>query len=216
MDDRDVSEYRKAYRHLLKGSAAPPPSDEELTALVTGELEGEERGRVALRMLQSPEAMEKHRILEELHQQVEGRRPAYRSWLQGAGVAATVLLAFAVWTLAPIRGSDPDGNNRSDAHLTSSPSGNISLKTAPTVFRWTAEPGARRYRVEIFDDAAESLWQSSWIAETTVPAPSGSELVLSGDARYFWIVEVDGVAARQTLGPYWFRLDSEYLHTTAQ
>ena len=209
MDDRDLARYREAYQHSLQGSDIEQPSDEKLTALVTGELAGDERERIVLQMLQCPEAIEKHRILEELHEQASERRSTYRGWVQGLGLAATVLLAVAVWVTVP-KGwleAGPESNHRSDTPLTSRPSGNVSLTAAPAEYRWTAEPGARRYRVEIFDDAAESLWQGSWTEETQVSAPAREEMTLRGGARYFWVVEIDGAAARQTLGPYWFRLE---------
>lgn len=209
MDDRELAAYRDAYRHLLKENAEPPPSEDELAALVTGELDPDARDQVVRQMLGSQEAIEKHKILQEVHRQAEQRQPSQRIWPRVAGVAAALVLAFSVWQFAPPEPQDPaqrGARPENGGQAGGVPGGNAALDVAPGVYQWKAEPGARRYRLQVFDDAARRLWQSDWTAATQIPAPTDDELSLSNGERYFWIVEIDGSAERQSLGPYWFRI----------
>lgn len=204
MSDRDLDAYREAYRYSLQNSGQVPPTDEELAALVTGELSTRDRDRVVLAMLKSPEAIEKHRILEELHQQRPDSGPVHGRRYRGLAVAAAIVLAVSVWTFLP---TDVPVSQRTGDPVSSSPSGNVALRVPPGVYEWTAEPGARRYRITVYSNAGERLWQSDWVTQVRQSAPGGDELPLERGARYYWTVDIDGGVGRDSLGPYWFRLE---------
>lgn len=204
MSDKELRELRDAYRYGLKREPVESPSDQELAKLVTGELSAPEREDVVARMLRSPEAIEKHKVLEALHAETRDRQVPRRRWHVAAAVAASALIAISMWLFVPEQGAE---GIRSDLPSAGSPSGNVLLADSPAEFRWTAEPGAIRYRVEMFDNSGESLWESGWTQEVVIQAPSGDRLQLDGGARYFWIVHVEGASARQLLGPYWFRIE---------
>ncbi|MGI9328876.1 MAG: hypothetical protein ACR2PZ_26910 [Pseudomonadales bacterium] len=210
VDDRELAAYRDAYGHILKNNAEQGPSDDELAALVTGELDDDARDRIARQMLSSQQAIEKHKILQELHQQAAKRRPLPQKWPRVAGIAATLVVAFSVWQFLPPESqvtTQRGDKLESIGQTASSPSGNVALEAAPTAYQWRAEPGAHRYRVQVFDAAAQQLWQSDWTTGTQLPAPTDGELSFPYDKRYFWVVEIDGSAARRSLGPYWFRIE---------
>ena len=204
MNDKELRELRDAYRYALESDATVPPSDEELAKLVIGELSAAEREDVVARMLRSPEAIEKHKVLEALHAEARQQPAPRRRWYGVAAVAASVLLAISVWQFLP---EQQPGGIRSDVPSAGSPSGNVVLTDSPTEYLWASEPGAIRYRVELFNNAGDALWESEWTEDAQVEAPSADLLQLDSGARYFWIVHVEGATARQSLGPYWFRIE---------
>jgi len=198
----DLTTYRDAYQRILDERAEPGPTNDELAQLVTGELTGDEREAVVMQMLRSPDAIRRHQLLEELHRETRvGSRPLRRPWLQPMAVAASLVLAVAIWQWLPTE--SPDARRSDGAY--SSPSNNVLLEASPQRFRWSAEAGARRYRVTLYDNAGLQAWQSNWTTDTEVSLPPG--LQLPGNSRHYWQVEIDGNSARRTLGPYWFRIE---------
>jgi hypothetical protein len=139
--------------------------------------------------------------------QNRSKRPG-RSWLMmGAGLAASAVLAVSVGQLLPTNPSPVEINQRGPSDHAVWPAENLTLGSEPNELRWTAQPGAERYQVNIYSDSAELLWQSIWTTEARVRAPGIRELMFASGARYFWVVEIDGTSSRLSLGPYWFRIE---------
>jgi hypothetical protein len=105
------------------------------------------------------------------------------NWDGGApddNIAAAAVLLFVVWPRedpmnAPVfRG---DGNSRTVVAL--EPSG--ELQQPPVRFRWRSVPGARSYRLEVFDDDALRVLMQS-VGDTTYVAPEATRVPSNG----FW------------------------------
>lgn len=157
-----------------------------------------------------PSAAHDRRILDVARATAAAtRRPKpRRSWLMvGAGIAASTLVALSVWQMLPVNTLIIDTGLRGNGDEAVWPAENRSLAAEPDEFRWAAQAGAELYRVNIYNDSAELLWTSAWVAENRLPAPEVAQLMFSSGARYFWVVKVDGTAAREELGPYWFRIE---------
>jgi len=134
-------------------------------------------------------------------------RGSSRSWLKiAAGLAASVLVVLSVWQLSIPTSVDPDTTVRGTDNSEVTPADNATLVSVPEAFRWEAQPGVRRYQLSLRNDSAELLWTSVWVDKPEVSLPAEVSNALSHGARYFWVVEIDGNAARQSLGPYWFRI----------
>lgn len=206
MDDRDLAPYRAAYRYSLAQSAEPPPTDEELAALVAGELDGEERDRVVLQMLKSPEAMEKHRILEELHRQATERGSAQRRWLQGAGIAAALVLAVSVWALAPRLMTPPDERVVRSQDTNVSPPNGAEIAKPPEILRWPSQAGASSYRVKVRDAAANVIWSAESGDASQIEVPQDLSDRLSAGGTFLWTVEATFGGSVDELGPYSFEI----------
>jgi len=124
-----------------------------------------------------------------------------RTW-SGIGIAAALVLAIGVWQSAPQLPGD--GGIRGGAAAVV-PVDNATLGGAPQTFAWPAEAGATRYKVKLHDDTATLIWESAWIEATSTDLPAG--VPVDSGARYFWVVDVDGNADRQSLGPFWFTVE---------
>lgn len=172
---------------------------------------GDERLRTEiLRATPKPSAQHDETILNAARLVAAKGRSSERRmnrWLPaGVGLAASLLLAVSLWQLAPIE-SESEGHRRTATEDSDAwPSGNRVLSAEPQEFRWVSQPGAERYRITIYNNAAESLWQSAWLVEARADAPDVADVMFANGSRYFWVVEIDGATQKRTLGPYWFRL----------
>lgn len=131
------------------------------------------------------------------------RRARYRGLL---ALAASIVVAVGVWQVVPVDVAD-ESVMRNDADSLAWPSGNATLEALPAAFHWQAPPGARRFRVTLYDDAAQELWQSEWLDAPRMATSMLQAALPNTEARYFWVVELDGTTTRQSLGPFWFRLE---------
>ena len=197
----DLDAFKGAYRRLTR-TGAVAPDDEELAELVTGELNDSQRAAVVERLLRSPEAAERYRTLQALHDAAQpSSRGRFVRW--STGVAAAVSFAAFVFVSAPESGTT-DLVLRGSAQQ-ASPAGNARLLEAPDAFRWRQLEDARRYRVTVYDASARPVWESSWTTDAEVSYPAQG---LPTAGAYFWMVQVDGGGSASELGPYWFYLES--------
>jgi hypothetical protein len=164
-----------------------------------------------LRGTPRPSAAHDQLILDAARKKAAGTRRTKarpQNWIMvGAGLAASVVLAMVIWQ-SPMTDSPPiDAGVRGAGELAVWPAENTLLAAEPDEFRWAAQAGAERYRIRLHNDSAELVWTSDWVLDNRQPAPVVADLMFARGARYFWVVEVDGSASRQSLGPYWFRIE---------
>ena len=205
MSDENLAELRRLYAKLGDGDGTP--SDEELAALVVGELKGRERQRVVDQLIESPEAAARYRLLKQLHKEAKLRRrhrPWHRPWRWPAAVAATaIIVVMAAVLLVPAPVEDLQLRGGSGGAF---PTDMQTLTEAPGAMRWPASVGAVSVRVSLYDESATLVWETE--------APNGNELTLdpaqreamSGGGVFYWIATTRD---DRELGPYWFRIDPE-------
>lgn len=133
------------------------------------------------------------------------KRPQRRWLMAGAGLAASVVLAVG---LLQIQTTIPPHSDRSarGTDATVWPSENVELSSPPTELRWSEQAGGSRYQARLHNDAAELLWSSEWVSATRVSVDEQTAALLTTGERYFWIVDVEGSVANNSMGPYWFRI----------
>lgn len=108
------------------------------------------------------------------------------AWI-GAGAAAAAAVLIGVILLEPA-GREPlphrEGTSEtSDVPDVETPRGDV---VAVQTFRWTAVPEADLYRVTLYDDAGDVLWQEE-TAASNLALPDTLELTLG--ALYLWQVD---------------------------
>lgn len=193
--------------HLAGDAAAL--DDLEIAALATGELTGSEREDALRRLIRSPEAVEKYRILTELHVAAGAIREPRLGNATMYGVAATVVIAVligaaAISPLWDVFDRYPSDSVRTPVAYTVTPGDNALLDQFPLTFEWPEVPGAQRYRVRLFDAAAEQIWLSQWSNVPELAFEGDQRLALDTGTRFFWVVEIEGRASQREIGPFWF------------
>lgn len=131
-------------------------------------------------------------------------KPRRSRTMPAFGIAATFILAIAVAWLLRIETPD-DTYVRSGTAANVIPADGVLLKEAPSRFVWPASGQAERYRLSVYNDAADLIWASPPTTETEWLV--GDELQLPANARYFWVVDLLDSAQRPTIGPFWFTLE---------
>ena len=206
LDQREAAAWRAAYREGLPPLGEGCPGDEALAALVAGELAGAERALVADHVVACARCPAVVRTLRELHGEARRVEDAWRRrrTLPFAAAAALVIAAgVAFFTQRPV----PDEALRSPGGAAAvSPGADALIAAAPTELRWPSQPDASAYRVRLFDATAELVWEAPAVAAPPLELPAELAGRLRSGSSYFWVVEVEGSAARPRLGPYWFHL----------
>lgn len=140
------------------------------------------------------------RIAAERH----GERVTGGRWKPALGMAATLLMAFAVvWLLRTEPPETTYQRGTDDANVIPADGGVLS--EMPRRFVWPRDDSTQPFRLKLFNDSALLVWQS--------PATTAAEITIDGDfelssgARYFWTIEPAENASAATLGPYWFSLE---------
>lgn len=199
-DDNDEVELRKLYSELHAEQQGP--TDDELVELLLGELDDSDRQVVVDRMLQSPEASERYRILKDLHRETKRNARKPRRFAPFA-VAATVILGIGIVLLRPIGdGTPPVRGGDSSA----SPSGYEELSEAPSNLQWHLTSARLPYSVSMFDESGTLLWQVDNLDAQTLTLSEVNRERLTAPGTFFWIVEDAG--GTET-GPYWFQIDAK-------
>ena len=205
----DAADLRKAYHALQERGSDGCPPPETLAALATGELAGDERKRIADHVIRCRTCSEAAQILLQTHAEA-GSRPDTRSprMIRYAALAAAAVVAVVAVRLLMSPQGGPSVQRGPSASAQVEPADGASLSGAPDGFRWPAEPDAESYRVKLFDDTGEPLWQSDPTRETRVALPPSERARLKAGKAYFWNVEVEGRLEKKRLGPFRFRLPS--------
>ncbi len=197
-DDR-LDELRALYTDMQSGDEGP--SDEALTALLLGELEGSARDAVVRQLLASPDAVERYRLLKELHQAARPPRRASLPFL--SGIAACLAVAVSLLVLWPIDSDLPVVRGGSDAVR---PSEWAALDQEPTSLTWGAGGFSAPYRVQMYSQSGALLWESGEVKEPRYTLTEEQRQLLSEDEEFFWVVRSSSGDQR---GPYWFRVRRE-------
>lgn len=201
----DSPDLRRTYRAVQEPGSEACPTPEALAALATGELAGDERQQIADHVVRCRACSENAQILLQAHAESGGRPRAGRlAVIAGLAAAAAVVLVAGRLLLAP--GTGPSAERGPVAAVHVAPADGAELTGAPQRFSWPADKDSESYRVKLFDDAGEPLWQSEPTRETAVDLPAPARDRLQPGRAYFWNVEIEGRLEKQHLGPFRFRL----------
>lgn len=206
----ELSAWRQAFESGRPTGASPCPDDERLAALVTGELSGAERERVADHVVVCRRCAEAYRTLAELHAEAQ-RRSAARGRLRPWAVAAGLVLVTGLALLAGRAGRWAPGRDPGDVLRSTTagqgvvPAPGAVLAAAPPGFRWPPLAGAPS-RLRLFDAEAELVWESAVEGDGALSLPGEVAARLRSGASYYWVVESEAGGARRRLGPFWFEI----------
>jgi len=203
----ETPDLRKSYSALqLAGSEGCPPP-EALAALVTGELAGEERQRAADHVVRCRRCSETSQILFQTHASALGQSRARGVRLMRiVGVAAAAAVAVLAGRLLLAPRPEPAVERGPSLSISVAPADGANLSGAPGQFEWPSENDAESYRVKLFDDSGDLLWQSEPARETRTALPASERGLLKPGKAYFWNLEIQGRLEKRRLGPFRFRL----------
>lgn len=207
----EIDELRELYRQELQRPGTEEcPDDERLASLALGEIEGDERDRLADHVVQCSACAESTRLLMELHREARTRRPRslWSSNLVRFLAAAVVLVALGVL----LRGTplwNAPGDVERGTGVTTTPEDGAELTSPPRRLTWPRQTGASSYRVRLYDSTANLLWESEIGDRPAIELPTSVADDLESGSSYFWTVELDGAREAGRLGPFWFRLTDE-------
>lgn len=200
---------RAAYRALQAEGSAQCPADEELAALVVGEIEPPRREELADHVIACRRCAESAGILFEAHREAGGH-PApgvstRRRWLSlGAAAAALAAIGLLVTRSADRPVSIERGRPARVSGL--SPADGSELNAAPTRFVWPPRDQAEGYRLKLYGDGGDLVWESDRAAAPAADVPPAVGSGLEAGRSYYWVVDVDGPIEQTRLGPFSFRL----------
>lgn len=139
---------------------------------------------------------------------LRARRRLFRPLALAAVLAAAVGGAVLLRQNLPLLPTTPEVE-RGAAAAEVSPEPDSVLQAPPETLRWAAQAGAVRYRVKLYDEEANLLWNGPASRQPRVPLPPAVRNRLHPGAAYFWVVEVEGPVQRRQLGAFWFRLEGQ-------
>lgn len=202
----------EVYRRLQAPGSPACPAPERLADLVLGQVSGEERERLADHVVACRRCSEDARILLETHREARGELgaeavPGRRRWfaLAAAAVLAVAALGILLLRQVPEIESAERGSAPRAAGLT--PPDAAALNEPPAHFAWPATAGAEGYRLKLFRDSGDILWESDRFGATQIELPPDRRALLERGRSYFWVVEVEGSLERTRLGPFTFRVE---------
>jgi hypothetical protein len=204
VSDDDLRAWRDAYRAGLPGGGPDCPADETLAALVVGELLGDERLAVADHVVSCLDCTSRHLALLELHQAARRTRPRWAGWVAAAAAAVAVAVAGA-FVVGSRTSVEPAADVLRAPGEDARPPAGAVLAGPPRELSWTPLAGATSHRVRLFDAGGDLVWESDRVVGPPLILPPETAARLAAGRSYFWTVELEG-AARERLGPYWFRL----------
>ncbi len=201
--DDDVNELQslQQVRRVLAARAQPAEptaeclDDDTIAALAEGRLEGESHAAAVAHLAgcawcraavaSVTRALADSGVAREVRRaEGAGLRRLYRVALPLAAAAVLVLL------IARPRALDQEPSIHRAPTITAAPAPTpaspIGVVSDARVLRWAAVPSADRYRVTLFNAAAEVLYETE-VAGTSVALPDS--VMLAPGARYLWKVE---------------------------
>jgi hypothetical protein len=213
MAERSDLEQRMA---VWRQAAPPEPgssiTDEELADLVCGDLDETARMELADRMLADPEAVERYRLLLDLHLEADrggaavspARASGRRIPRWALSLAATVAVALSgaglwQWTSQPV--ATVRAGSTGQAVF---PAADVALEAPPDRFEWTPNAGVSEATVRLMDAEAALVWQSPIVATSSVAVPDEVIATLAEGGDFVWTVTVSGASRRSEMGPFWF------------
>jgi anti-sigma factor RsiW len=206
MDDR----LRSVYRELQTAGSEACPGDDDLAALVLGELPPERRDAVADHAVACRRCAKGAAILLETRRETaalagSGPAPERRRWIAIAAAAAAIAVIALLIGRPADRGPSVE-RGRGDRTAGFVPADGAELTEAPTRFAWPAVERAEAYRLRIYRDSGEPAWASAAIAAPSVDLPPETRAHLAKGGSYYWVVEVEGSSGTSRLGPLSFRV----------
>jgi hypothetical protein len=203
----DTADLRKAYHALQERGSDGCPPPETLAALATGELAGEERDRASDHVVRCRSCSEATQILIQTHAEADRQsRAGGARLIRYAGFAAAAAVAVLAVRLFMAPRPEPSVERGPSNPARVVPPDGASLPGAPDQFAWPAESDADSYRLKLFDDTGEPLWQSDSTHEARAAFPPSERARLKAGKAFFWNVEVEGRLGKRRLGPFRFRL----------
>jgi hypothetical protein len=205
-----------AYRRIQEPGSPACPTPESLTDLALGATLGEERARLADHVVSCRRCSEGVQILLATNREARRELGAARSgrlrWL--ALAAATVLAVLAGGLLVLRQRAGVESADRGAAAQAASviPLDASALVDAPARFEWPAVPQAEGYRVKLFRDSGDALWESDRVTAPHVEIPTERRASIEGGRSYYWVVEVEGPLEKSRLGPFTFRVSAPKSH----
>jgi hypothetical protein len=164
-----------------------------------------ERQVLADHVATCPSCAADFRLLRELHAEASrgagAGRPSRRVWLAAAAAALAAVALVPLLLRAPadrVRGTADDVR----------PADGAVLEKAPEALAWPPEPGARAYRVRLFQADASPLWDSGEVTGPPVRLPAEHQGGMRAGGSWYWTVEALGPVQRRRMGPFWFQLRS--------
>lgn len=208
--------WAQAYAATADPAHACLPPDELLAALA-GELAGERAERALAALAECPRCAAVAQIARDLQAHVTVDDAA-SSTVLGSGKAAAPrpVLRFVRWATAAVivlgvgtatlvlREPVTPPVVRGDAATALEPRSGAQLPAAPPRLRWNAIGTAAAYRVELYDERAESLWRSERVTATSLELPADLRARL-GRGTYLWRVRAEG--SEIDIGPFYFRIE---------
>ena len=205
----ESTDLRRTYRALQNSGPEGCPPPDALTALAAGDLGGEERRKIADHVVRCRACSDNTQILMQTHAAAAGRQFAAASRLRVVFIlAAAAAVAFLAARLLIAPRTEPSIERGPAAAAQVVPADGTALPGAPDQFAWPAERDAEGYRVKLFDNTGEPLWQSESTRETRMALPPAERARLKPGQSYFWNVEVEGRLEKRRVGPFRFRISS--------
>jgi hypothetical protein len=129
-----------------------------------------------------------------------GRRRGLPRW----ALAAAAVLVVGLGTVLLLPREPAPLVVRGAAAAAVEPASGSALRAAPTQLGWAAIGTATAYRVELYDERAESLWRSERVAATRVALPDDLRARLAR-GTFLWRVRAEGSDIE--IGPFYFRVE---------
>jgi hypothetical protein len=192
-----------ASRGAQAARVAPCPSPEAILALVRRE--GGEDARLAtldhvMSCAECRADFDLLRSIEEAGAATAAARPARRSWMMPAALAASVLFAIVIGRFAlPGTPEDEVVRSGSDGGVTLVAPPSQVPAGSPLLFAWHPIPGAARYRLEVLTGAGEVALEAE-TADTSITLQGVAGLA-PGDYQWWVGAVAAGADVRSRLRP---------------
>jgi hypothetical protein len=135
---------------------------------------------------------------------LDGGRSGRRRGLPRWAFAAAAVLVVGLGTVLLLPREPAPLVVRGSAAAAVDPASGSALRAAPAQLSWAAIGTATAYRVELYDERAESLWRSERIAATRVALPNDLRTRIAR-GTFLWRVRAEGSDIE--IGPFYFRVE---------
>jgi len=128
-----------------------------------------------------------------------------RPWVYAAAITLVAFTLTALWLLRPDRKTELYRGNFEEASiLVLSP---VQEVTSVKEFKWKAVSGVETYKLKVYNEAGDIVWEQIEPGLTAILPISVRETFVQGDT-YFWQVETqlpDGVLLKSKMIRFWIR-----------
>lgn len=197
----DLAAWRRAYLADLPEGSPACPGEEELAALVLGEVAGDARLRLADHLVACRRCAGIYGTLAELDREATaapagaGRGAASpRRRLVGWAAAAAALLVAAGLALFELPAGERRGEvvrGRHAAMSAAHPPHGARLAAPPRRLAWVAEEPGAIYRVVVYDAESVPWWESARTREPALALPAAVRDRLAAGGTFYWRVRIE-------------------------